>query len=85
MVHYNLLFTLINSCHSELQLSAADCYDLSILAWLKTGMLMTSNGMLSGISLTDTRGLQSGTTTNSQLQGVFGCLLIHVVCSLNRH
>lgn len=28
--HYDLLFALINSCHSVLQLNAADCYDLSI-------------------------------------------------------
>lgn len=30
--HYDLLFALINRCHSVLQLNAADCYDLSILA-----------------------------------------------------
>ena len=30
--HYDLLFALINRCHSVLQLNAVDCYDLSILA-----------------------------------------------------
>lgn len=30
--HYDLLFALINRCHSVLQLNAADCYDLSIPA-----------------------------------------------------